>query len=118
MAKATTSKQSKTTKKPVASKKPAKTEKVDKKKTKGSLLVPPEANEDDADAELLDPKAKGGVKIAEDGEKALDPDLLIGDEPVAPVEPEEVEDADTEEEDEDAVIDPDEMNPFGDKWEE
>lgn len=117
MAKATTSKQSKTTKKPGAStsnKKSVKTE----KKTKGVLPVPADIHEDDADAELTDPKAKGGAKIAEDGEKALDPDLLIGDEPVAPVEPEEIDDADAEEEDEDAVIDPDEMNPFGDKWEE
>ncbi len=117
MAKATTSKQPKTIKKPAASKKAVKIEKVDKK-VKDSLLLPTDAHEDDEEAELLGPKAKGGAKIAEDGEKALDPDLLIGDEPVAPVEPEEIDEADGEEEDEDAVIDPDEMNPFGDKWEE
>lgn len=50
-------------------------------------------------------------------EKILDPDLILGDEP--PVVPEEVEE-NVEDADEDTLetYEDDEVNPFGDKWEE
>ncbi len=110
MAKATTSKQQKITKKTVTDKKTDK-----EKKVKGILPI---VDEEDADIESTGQKVKGGARLPEDGEKVLDPDLLIGDEPVAVVEPEETDDTETTEDDEDAIIDPEEMNPFGDKWEE
>ncbi len=53
-------------------------------------------------------------EVDKDGEKELDPELLLGDEIV----PNDIEEEKEEEDEENSLLDDDEVDPFKDKWEE
>ncbi|MDB5259679.1 MAG: hypothetical protein JWO73_887 [Candidatus Taylorbacteria bacterium] len=65
--------------------------------------------QDEDEIEILKPK-DGPIDIPEADEKAIDPDLLEAEE--------EVSLEDEEEDEEAAVLDVEEVDPFGDKWEQ
>jgi hypothetical protein len=72
-------------------------------KAKAVVVIP----KDEDELEAVKPK-EGVIEIPEDDDKVVDPDALADD----------LETEDAEEEDENAVLDVEEVDPFGDKWEQ
>jgi hypothetical protein len=73
------------------------------KKTDGKSVVEPR------DEEMDETKVKNGpIDIPEEDDKGVDPETISIDEALA----------EEEESEEDSILDKEEIDPFGDKWEE